>query len=74
MNHVGADTFGAKVMGMNRHRGGLFDRGRGGDTAVLREHNLALVNILKIVEALSLQPSEFFRGMDAPPKKARPPK
>lgn len=38
------------------------------------EHNLALVNILKIVEALSLQPSEFFRGMDAPPKKARPPK
>ncbi|KJC64906.1 hypothetical protein TZ00_04515 [Agreia bicolorata] len=30
-------------MGMNRHRGGLFDRGRGGDTADLREHNLALV-------------------------------
>nr|WP_146077700.1 hypothetical protein [Clavibacter michiganensis] len=28
---------------MNRHRGGLFDRGRGGDTADLREHNLALV-------------------------------
>lgn len=35
------------------------------------EHNLALVNILKIVEALSLQPSEFFKGMDTPTKKAR---
>jgi len=28
---------------MNRHRGGLFGRARGGDTADLREHNLALV-------------------------------
>jgi predicted NBD/HSP70 family sugar kinase len=28
---------------MNRHPGGLFVRGRGGDTADLREHNLALV-------------------------------
>jgi predicted NBD/HSP70 family sugar kinase len=28
---------------MNRHRGGLFGQERGGDTADLREHNLALV-------------------------------
>lgn len=28
---------------MDRHRGGLFGHGRGGDTADLREHNLALV-------------------------------
>ncbi|SMG27220.1 ROK family protein [Agreia pratensis] len=28
---------------MNRHRGGLFSRARGGDTADLREHNLSLV-------------------------------
>jgi predicted NBD/HSP70 family sugar kinase len=28
---------------MSRHRGGLFGHGRGGDTADLREHNLALV-------------------------------
>jgi predicted NBD/HSP70 family sugar kinase len=30
-------------MRMDRHRGGLFGQGRGGDTADLREHNLALV-------------------------------
>lgn len=29
------------------------------------EHNLALVNILKIINALKLQPSEFFRDLDA---------
>jgi transcriptional regulator with XRE-family HTH domain len=29
------------------------------------EHNLALVNILKIVNALGIQPSEFFKGLDA---------
>lgn len=28
------------------------------------EHNLALINILKIVAALGLQPSEFFRDLD----------
>lgn len=28
------------------------------------EHNLALVNILKIVAALEMQPSEFFRDLD----------
>jgi transcriptional regulator with XRE-family HTH domain len=37
------------------------------------EHNLALLNILKIVAALGMQPSEFFRALDRParrPKKA----
>ena len=28
------------------------------------EHNLALVNILKIVQALKVNPSEFFRDLD----------
>ena len=28
------------------------------------EHNLALINILKIVRALKLQPSEFFKAID----------
>ena len=30
------------------------------------EHNLALVNILKITTALGLQPSEFFKALDTP--------
>ena len=30
------------------------------------EHNLALVNILKIIKALDMQPSEFFKAMDKP--------
>jgi transcriptional regulator with XRE-family HTH domain len=28
------------------------------------EHNLALLNILKIIEALEVQPSEFFKALD----------
>lgn len=28
------------------------------------EHNLALMNILKIVEGLGIQPSEFFKDLD----------
>lgn len=28
------------------------------------EHNLALINIMKIVQALDLQPSEFFKHLD----------
>ena len=32
------------------------------------EHNLALINILRIVDALDLQPSEFFKSMDRPTK------
>ncbi|WP_418116287.1 helix-turn-helix transcriptional regulator [Variovorax sp. NFACC27] len=35
------------------------------------EHNLALVNILKIIATLELQPSEFFRALDTPRKKLR---
>jgi transcriptional regulator with XRE-family HTH domain len=30
------------------------------------EHNLALVNILKIVAALDMQPSQFFASLDKP--------
>ncbi|MET3917916.1 DNA-binding XRE family transcriptional regulator [Variovorax sp. OAS795] len=30
------------------------------------EHNLALINILKIIEGLGVQPSEFFRDLDKP--------
>jgi transcriptional regulator with XRE-family HTH domain len=33
------------------------------------EHNLALVNILKIVKALGVQPSEFFKDLDQLKKK-----
>jgi DNA-binding XRE family transcriptional regulator len=33
------------------------------------EHNLALINILKIIAALGLQPSEFFQALDRPKKK-----
>ena len=32
------------------------------------EHNLALINILKIIDALGVQPSEFFKDMDKPTK------
>ncbi|MDN8115483.1 helix-turn-helix transcriptional regulator [Burkholderia vietnamiensis] len=28
------------------------------------EHNLALINIMKIIQALDLQPSEFFKHLD----------
>jgi transcriptional regulator with XRE-family HTH domain len=35
------------------------------------EHNLALLNILKIVTALGMQPSEFFRAMDRPGRRPR---
>ncbi len=35
------------------------------------EHNLALINILKIIEALGVQPSEFFKDMDKPTKTRR---
>lgn len=30
------------------------------------EHNLALINILKIIKALGAQPSEFFKALDDP--------
>jgi transcriptional regulator with XRE-family HTH domain len=35
------------------------------------EHNLALINILKIIDALGVQPSEFFKDMDKPTKTRR---
>lgn len=28
------------------------------------EHNLALINILRIIKALDMQPSEFFKALD----------
>ncbi len=28
-------------------------------------HNLALINILKIIRALEMEPSEFFKALDA---------
>lgn len=34
------------------------------------EHNLALINIMKIIDALDMQPSEFFKAIDAPPAKS----
>ena len=33
------------------------------------EHNLALVNILKIIATLEVQPSEFFAAFDGPRRK-----
>ncbi|WP_338067564.1 helix-turn-helix transcriptional regulator [Variovorax beijingensis] len=35
------------------------------------EHNLALINILKIIATLKIQPSEFFQALDRPHKKLR---
>lgn len=35
------------------------------------EHNLALINILKIIDALGVQPSEFFKDLDKPAKALR---
>jgi transcriptional regulator with XRE-family HTH domain len=32
------------------------------------EHNLALINILKIIAALDVLPSEFFKDLDKPAK------
>lgn len=35
------------------------------------EHNLALINILKIIDALGVLPSEFFKDLDKPTKTRR---
>jgi len=48
------------VCGIDRSYMGGIERG---------EHNLALINILKIISALELQPSEFFKAMDYPIRK-----
>lgn len=44
--------------GIDRSYMGCVERG---------ERNLALVNIDKIVQALGLAPSEFFKALDTPP-------
>jgi hypothetical protein len=33
------------------------------------ERNLAIVNMMKIIDALGVQPSEFFKALDKPTKK-----
>jgi transcriptional regulator with XRE-family HTH domain len=33
------------------------------------ERNLALVNIIRIIQALNMEPSEFFRGLDSTPRR-----
>ncbi|WP_144157636.1 helix-turn-helix domain-containing protein [Paraburkholderia sp. BCC1885] len=43
------------VCGIDRSYMGGIERG---------EHNVALVNILKIIHALDIKPSDFFRDMD----------
>jgi len=35
------------------------------------EHNLALINIMKIIRTLGMQPSEFFRDLDEHEKPSR---
>ncbi len=35
------------------------------------QHNLALINIMKIIAALDMQPSEFFKALDKPATKSR---
>lgn len=45
----------ADACGINRGYMGGIERG---------EHNLALINIMKIIDALEIQPSEFFREID----------
>ncbi|MEP6722082.1 MAG: helix-turn-helix transcriptional regulator [Variovorax sp.] len=50
------------VCGIDRSYMGGIERG---------EHNLALMNILKIVAALNMQPSEFFQSMDRPKPKPK---
>ena len=43
------------VCGIDRSYMGGIERG---------EHNLALINILKIIDALNVKPSEFFMDLD----------
>ncbi|KAB0640685.1 helix-turn-helix transcriptional regulator [Burkholderia stagnalis] len=48
------ETFG-DLCGIDRSYMGGIERG---------EHNLALINILKIIVALQMKPSEFFKHLD----------
>jgi transcriptional regulator with XRE-family HTH domain len=69
--------FGAAVRALRKARG--FSQEAFGDACGIDrsymggiergEHNLALVNILKIVAALDMQPSEFFASLDKPTRK-----
>lgn len=47
----------ADVCGVDRSYMGGVERG---------ERNIALVNVEKIIRALGMQPSEFFKGLDKP--------
>jgi len=46
----------SEMCGIDRSYMGGIERG---------EHNLALINIMRIVAALGVQPSEFFRDLDS---------
>lgn len=50
------------VCGIDRSYMGGIERG---------EHNLALINILKVIEGLGIQPSDFFKDLDKPDSSAR---
>ena len=50
------------VCGIDRSYMGGIERG---------EHNLALVNILRIIRALDMQPSEFYKALDRPADELR---
>ena len=56
------EAFGDKC-GIDRSYMGGIERG---------EHNIALVNILKIIAALGVQPSEFFKDLDKLKKRKSP--
>lgn len=52
----------ADACGIDRSYMGGVERG---------ERNLALINIMKIIAALDMQPSEFFKALDKPATKSR---
>ena len=52
----------ADACGIDRSYMGGVERG---------ERNLAMLNIMRIIDALQIQPSEFFKDMDKPPKKSK---
>lgn len=68
-------TFGATVRRLRQERG--YSQEAFGDLCGIDrsymggiergEHNLALINILKVVQALDLKPSEFFKHLDDMP-------
>ncbi|QJP72087.1 helix-turn-helix domain-containing protein [Burkholderia glumae] len=66
------ESFGAAVRQYRKERGysqEAFGHACGIDRSYMGgiergEHNLALVNIMKIVRALNMKPSEFFKALD----------